>query len=207
MKANLVRACIIAVITLAAASHVCAQTKSVLLVPVIPSVRNAGSWADELYAMNQILGSALDRMDADSSFKMSLGSPSFYDILRRTAPGVFADIQKKVASGALEPLGGMWTDISPSTLDEESLVRSVIYGRNALHSGLGVEPVAFLLDAQAVYPPAMPQILAGAGYEACVTGASHSPGYYRWASPHGSFVDLLALTAPDSPRSISAWPS
>ncbi len=194
MRTILSRVCVIAVAALlVGASQVCAEPKSMVYVPVIPSVRNAGSWADEVYTLNQILGSALDRMDDDSTFRMSLGSPAFFDVLRRTAPGVFAEIRKRADSGALEPLGGMWAEIDPSSLDEEPLVRSVLYGRNALAGGLGKEPSVFSLDGSIAYPTAMSQILSGAGYGGCVANVDRNPGFYRWASRNNSGLNVLAL--------------
>jgi len=133
IKCGIVTVCCLAAMVLCGlASQVGTQTKDQLYVQIVPEVKADGSWTDQVYSLNQILGSAFDRMDDEPSFHMSFGNPALYDLLRRTAPGVFGEIRSKVESGALEPLGGMWTDLDPWTIDEESLARSVLYGKSAM---------------------------------------------------------------------------
>lgn len=58
-----------------------------------------------------------------------------YQYIQQDHPDIFADIQKRVAEGRWELIGGTWVEPDCNAIGAESLVRQLLLGRG--YSGRG----------------------------------------------------------------------
>ncbi|OQX65089.1 MAG: hypothetical protein B5M51_01795, partial [Anaerolinea sp. 4484_236] len=90
-----------------------------------------------------------------------------YDYVRQDFPDLFASIQKRIAEGRWEAIGGMWVEADCNLSGPESLARQFLLGRDFFRQnfGEGVEsPVLWLPDVFG-YAWNLPQLIKEAGME------------------------------------------
>lgn len=73
--------------------------------------------------------SALDRMEEDPDFCFTVSSAAFYAWVERVDPGMFEQIQARVAEGRWELAGGWWIEPDCNVPGGESFVRQALYAQ------------------------------------------------------------------------------
>ena len=104
-------------------------------------------------------------LDEHPDFIYAMSSAQQYAWLRDERPEVFARVKKAVADGRFVPVGGMWVESDAVLPGGESLIRQIAYGQRFFREEFGVECRGAWLPDSFGYSGALPQILAGAGYE------------------------------------------
>ncbi|PSB54072.1 alpha-mannosidase [filamentous cyanobacterium Phorm 6] len=112
-------------------------------------------------------------------------TPALYAWLEEHRPDLFAAIQKQVAVGGWEVVGGMWVEPDLNLISAESMVRQVVYGQRYAKEKFGeLMRVAWLPDTFG-FGWQLPQILRGGGVDYFVTQK------LRWNDstefPYGAF--------------------
>ncbi len=106
-------------------------------------------------------------MDQFPGYCFTQSQPQLYEFVRQDYPELFAAIQRRVAEGRWEPIGGMWVEADCNISGAESLARQFLLGRRFFreHFGEGAEtPVLWLPDVFG-YAWALPQLIKQAGLE------------------------------------------
>ena len=86
-----------------------------------------------------------------------------YSWVAQDAPEIFSEVQRLVAQGRWEHVGGMWVETDLNLPSGESLLRQLVQGQRAFRNWFGTtSKVAFLPDDFG-YPGSLPQILAHGG--------------------------------------------
>jgi alpha-mannosidase len=125
-------------------------------------------------------------------------TPAIYSYIEQHCPELFAAIQKQVATGSWEVVGGLWIEPELNLIDGESIVRQLLYGQHYVLEKFGkISAVAWLPDTFG-FCATLPQILASGGIEYFVTqklrwnDTTQFPhDVFWWRSPDGT--ELLSL--------------
>jgi alpha-mannosidase len=104
-------------------------------------------------------------LDEHPEFVYAMSSAQQYAWLRDERPEVFARVKQAVAEGRFVPVGGMWVESDAVLPGGESLIRQIAYGQRFFREEFGIECRGAWLPDSFGYSGALPQILAGAGYE------------------------------------------
>jgi alpha-mannosidase len=108
---------------------------------------------------------AVDLLDRFPQHRMAHSQAQHYAWVAADQPELFADVQRLVADGRWEPVGGMWVETDLNLPSGESLVRQFVHGQRAFIEWFGAPcPGAFLPDDFG-YPAQVPQIARLAGCE------------------------------------------
>ncbi|MEG5056356.1 alpha-mannosidase [Microcoleus sp. A2-C5] len=112
-------------------------------------------------------------------------TPALYAWMEEHRPDLFAAIQKQVATGCWEVVGGMWVEPDLNLISAESMVRQVVYGQRYAREKFGeLMRVAWLPDTFG-FGWQLPQILRDGGVDYFVTQK------LRWNDstefPYGAF--------------------
>ncbi len=112
-------------------------------------------------------------------------TPALYAWMEEHRPDLFAAIQKQVAAGCWEVVGGMWVEPDLNLISAESMVRQVFYGQRYAKEKFGeLMRVAWLPDTFG-FGWQLPQIWRQGGVDYFVTQK------LRWNDstqfPHGAF--------------------
>jgi alpha-mannosidase len=109
----------------------------------------------------------LAMMERFPDYRFAQGQPQLYDFVRQDDPALFAAIQRRVAEGRWELLGGGWVEADANLSGGEALARQLIYGAAFFqeHFGTHGSPILWLPDSFG-YSAALPQLakLAGLDY-------------------------------------------
>ena len=113
-------------------------------------------------------------------------TPALYAWMEEHRPDLFTAIQKQVAVGRWEVVGGMWVEPDLNLISAESMVRQVVYGQRYAREKFGeLMRVAWLPDTFG-FGWQLPQILRDGGVDYFVTQK------LRWNDstefPHGVFA-------------------
>jgi alpha-mannosidase len=104
-------------------------------------------------------------MAAYPEFRFNQSSAQLYEFIAEDDPELFRQIQKAVADGQWEPIGGMWVESDGNLPCGESLVRQLLYGQRYFERTFGAtHRVGWLPDTFGL-SPGLPQLLASAGIE------------------------------------------
>ncbi|MRH28064.1 alpha-mannosidase [Microbacterium sp. SYP-A9085] len=104
-------------------------------------------------------------LDEHPEFVYAMSSAQQYAWLRDERPEVFARVKAAVADGRFLPVGGMWVECDAVLPGGESLIRQIAYGQRFFREEFGIECRGAWLPDSFGYSGALPQILAGAGFE------------------------------------------
>jgi alpha-mannosidase len=104
-------------------------------------------------------------MEEFPDFVFSQSQPQLYEYVRQDYPDLFERIQRRVADGRWEILGGMWVEPDCNLSGAEALARQFLLGRNYYQEHFGAQaesPVLWLPDTFG-FPWSLPQLMAQAG--------------------------------------------
>ncbi|MBW4507095.1 MAG: alpha-mannosidase [Scytonematopsis contorta HA4267-MV1] len=129
-------------------------------------------------------------------------TPALYAWVEENRPDLFAAIQKKVAEGVWEVLGGFWIEPELNLISGESLARQLLYGQRYVLEKFGnISPIVWVPDTFG-FCWTLPQFMQQGGIEYFVTqklrwnDTNKFPhGVFWWESPDGSKV-LSLMSAP-----------
>ncbi len=110
-------------------------------------------------------------MEQFPDYHFSQSQPQLYEFIRQDQPALFAAIQKAVAEGRWEPMGGMWVEADCNISGAESLARQFLLGRTFFRQHFGEDaetPVLWLPDVFG-YAWALPQLIKQAGLKYFMT--------------------------------------
>jgi alpha-mannosidase len=107
----------------------------------------------------------LHLMDQFPDFVYTQSQPQLYEYVKQDYPELFESIQRKVADGQWEFLGGMWVEPDCNLSGAEALVRQFILGRNFYHDHFGSEKESLVLWLPDTFgfPWSLPQLMKQAG--------------------------------------------
>jgi len=129
-------------------------------------------------------------------------TPAIYSYIEQHCPDLFTAIQKQVATGRWEVVGGLWVEPELNLIDGESIVRQLLYGQRYVLEKFGkISTVAWLPDTFG-FCATLPQIFASGGIEYFVTqklrwnDTTQFPhDVFWWRSPDGTQLFSL-MSAP-----------
>ena len=107
----------------------------------------------------------LHLMDQYPEMVYTQSQPQLYEYVQQDYPQLFTDIQREVANGRWEILGGMWVEPDCNLSGAEALARQFLLGRTYFQENFGSEaesPVLWLPDTFG-FPSSLPQLMAQAG--------------------------------------------
>ena len=110
-------------------------------------------------------------MDQFPGYHFSQSQPQLYEFIEEDQPQLFRDIQKLVADGRWEPMGGMWVEADCNISGAESLARQFLLGRTYYTEKFGKNAdteVLWLPDVFG-YAWALPQLIKQAGLKYFMT--------------------------------------
>ncbi len=126
----------------------------------------------------------------------------YYTILEREEPALLATIQRLVAEGRWNLVGGWWIEPDANMPSGESLVRQGLYGQRTLRRLFGrTARVAWTPDTFG-YPWTLPQILLGSGLDGFVTQKLRWNDRNAWPAA----LDGFWWEGPDGSRVLSYVP-
>ncbi|MFZ4574863.1 MAG: alpha-mannosidase, partial [Phycisphaerales bacterium] len=111
-----------------------------------------------------------------------------YAWIEEEHPAVFEAVKRAVASGAWEPVGGMWVEPDANVPSGESLVRQFVHGTRYWRERFGEkgeQRILYLPDTFG-FPAALPQIMLLAGCDTFITNKLWWNGVNEF--PHTTFV-------------------
>lgn len=86
-----------------------------------------------------------------------------YDWLKSLYPGLYERLKAAIKSKRIVPVGGTWVEPDCNIPSGESLARQFLYGQRFFEQEFGIRCEEFWLPDTFGYPPALPQIMRGAG--------------------------------------------
>lgn len=87
------------------------------------------NWQEGFQEVKATFKSALDRMNEDENFVFTCSSAAYYEWVEKNNPAMFREIQKRVAEGRWELVGGWWVQPDCNIPSGESFVRQGLYGQ------------------------------------------------------------------------------
>lgn len=129
-------------------------------------------------------------------------TPALYAWIEEHRPDLFTAIQRQVAAGRWEVIGGLWVEPELNLIAGESIVRQLLYGQRYIQAKFGqLSPVVWVPDTFG-FCATLPQFLAQAGVEYFVTQklrwndtTKFDYEVFWWRSPDGSQI-LSLMSAP-----------
>lgn len=133
--------------------------------------------------------SALDNLSRYPDFRFSHGQAQSYYWIEQNFPEMFSEIQKYVAEGRWEIVGGTWVESDGNMLSGESFVRQYLYGKRYFKNRFGVDVKHGYHPDTFGHAATLPQILSKSGID---TYTFFRPGdderIFWWETPDGSRV-------------------
>ncbi|MDO5417995.1 MAG: alpha-mannosidase [Lachnospiraceae bacterium] len=129
----------------------------------------------------------LNLMDRYPEYQFMLSQPQLYQFVKEEAPGVFAQVKKRIQEGRWEAEGAAWLEPDCNLSSGESLIRHILYGRRFFEQELGApaNEVLWLPDVFG-YSAALPQIMKKSGLSYFMTTKLGWNEYNQF--PHDTFV-------------------
>ena len=159
------------------------------------------NWQEGFQEVKATFKSALDRMNEDENFIFTCSSAAYYEWVEKNNPAMFREIQKRVAEGRWELVGGWWVQPDCNIPSGESFVRQGLYGQRyfrekfgkACRTGSNVDSFGHTFT--------LPQILKKSGMEEYVFMRPWlDTPVFCWESPDGSRVNAVSL-----PSEYTTW--
>ncbi|MBI4928881.1 MAG: alpha-mannosidase, partial [Anaerolineae bacterium] len=120
-------------------------------------------WPKGMHEVKATFRSALDRMNENPNFKFTASSSQFYAWVEECDPGMFKEIQARVAEGRWELVGGWWVEPDCNIPCGESFVRQGLYGQRYLLEKFGRKAtIGYNVDSFG-HHAMLPQILSKMG--------------------------------------------
>ncbi len=153
------------------------------------------TFTDTMEVVQDTCATVLRLMEEYPDFVFCQSSAQYYRWLEERSPGIFAEIQRRVAEGRWEIVGGTWVEPDGNLPSGEAFVRQFLYGQRYFRDRFGrVVDVAWLPDSFG-FAGSLPQIMRKAGIRYFVTqklnwnDATGFPyHFFTWRAPDGSTV-------------------
>jgi alpha-mannosidase len=123
------------------------------------------------------------------------GQPWVYKYLKENHPQLYTEVKRCVASGNIEPAGGIWVECDMNVVGLESIIRQVLLGKSFIREEFGIDCKVLWMPDVFGFTGALPQILKRAGIDTMMTTKISWNQYTRfphdtfsWSSPDGSEV-------------------
>ena len=146
---------------------------------------------------HRTFANALRLMERFPEFRFLCSQPQQYAWVRESAPGLFAQIARRVAEGRWQPMGSMWVEPDGNLPCGESFVRQVLYGTRWMEAAFGArgrQRLAYLPDTFG-FAASLPQIFRLAGLDTFITNklwwneTNEFPHlYFRWRGIDGTEI-------------------
>ncbi|SDT89189.1 alpha-mannosidase [Verrucomicrobium sp. GAS474] len=149
---------------------------ALLAVPNAPSAPRAGlighshmdtawTWpiSETIRKCARTYSNVLSLMEQYPEYLFAQSSPYHAEMMRLHYPEIFAGMQRRIAEGRWEPLGGMWIECDCNLTSGESMIRQFLRGIAYTREHFGYRPDTFWLPDTFGYSAALPQILRGCG--------------------------------------------
>jgi alpha-mannosidase len=91
------------------------------------------------------------------------------EVIRRSYPALFEQMQKRVREGRYEPNGGVWVECDCNITSGESMIRQFLWGQRFTRRYFGYTSNCFWLPDTFGYSAAIPQIMKGCGVDYFLT--------------------------------------
>jgi alpha-mannosidase len=152
---------------------------------------------------------ALTLLEGFSHYYFVQSQPQLYAFVQQDYPDLFERVQRHVAAGRWEALGGMWVEADCNISGAESLARQLLLGRRffSQHFGTNADsPILWMPDTFG-FPASLPQLARSAGIPYFFTTK------LRWSEhnqiPHDSFwwegLDGSRLLTHFTPTPMLFW--
>jgi alpha-mannosidase len=153
------------------------------------------TFEETIAVLHDTCETVLRLMEQYPSFYFCQSSAQYYQWLEERYPETFTKIQRRVAEGRWEIVGGTWIEPDGNLPSGESLVRQFLYGKRYFHDRFGLDvDVAWLPDSFG-FAWTLPQIMKNAGIHHFLTqklnwnDSTRFPYYFfKWTAPDGSSV-------------------
>ncbi len=151
-------------------------------------------WPEGLQEVKATFRSALDRLSENDDFLFVSSSAAFYKWIEDNEPTMFREIQKRVAEGRWELVGGWWVEPDCNIPCGESFIRQALQGQSYFRSRFGREACVGFNPDSFGHNAMLPQILqkSGVDYYVFMRPGPHEkelPGHvFWWQAPDGSRV-------------------
>ena len=146
-------------------------------------------WPETVEVCKNTFSTMIKIMDEYPDFRFSQSQASTYVAMEENYPDLFAQIQRRVRSGAWEVTGGTWVEGDMNMASGESIVRQILYAKRYFLEKFGVEPEICWEPDTFGHAWTIPQILAKSGikyYYFCRCGRNEP--IFWWEAPDGSRV-------------------
>ena len=163
---------------------------------------------------SRTFANVLRLMERDPGFHFTQSQPQLYEFIRQDHPELFNAIQRRIAEGRWEPIGGMWVEADCNLSGAELLARQFLLGRGYFHRHFGPQaesPVLWLPDVFG-YAWALPQLIRLAGLKYFFTIKIGWSQYNRlpydafwWQGLDGTRVLTHFSTTPDGGATASTY--
>ncbi len=111
----------------------------------------------------------LELMNQYPEYIFMSSQPQLYKYVKKHAPEVYEEIQKRVAEGRWETEGGMFVEADCNLSSGESLVRQFLYGKEFFKEEFGKDNEILWLPDVFGYSAALPQIMKKCGIKYFMT--------------------------------------
>lgn len=108
-------------------------------------------------------------MEDYETYRFGASAALHYEWVLQYAPGLFEKIQKRVAEGRWEILGGSWVEFDGNVPSGESMTRQFYYGQRFFKKHFGKYCDVFFLPDTFGYSAQLPQIMKQAGLNYFIT--------------------------------------
>lgn len=111
--------------------------------------------------------------------------PQMYQWVKDIYPKLYDKVKEKVASGNIEPVGGMWVEPDCNVPSGESLIRQIMYGKRFFREEFGKDMKVLLLPDVFGFTGALPQLIKKSGMDYFLTTKMSWNEFNQF--PHHSF--------------------
>ncbi len=112
---------------------------------------------------------ALVNIDKYDDYIYGSSQPQQFEWMKETRPNLYNKIKQAVASGSIEPQGGMWVEPDTNITGGESLIRQFYYGKKFFREEFGKEIGILWVPDVFGYTAALPQIMKKCGVDNFLT--------------------------------------
>lgn len=166
------------------------------------------TWPDTVEVIKRDVRSVLSLMEDYPELTFTHSQPASYEVLQREEPGLFEEVQRRVAEGRWEPATVQWVEGDENLASSESAARQVLEGVAWSREELGVSPTTLLAPDTFGHAGQLPQVAVSGGarvyyHHRCNPGGEGGqwPAYW-WEAQDGT--RLLAVSTETYNSFISA---
>ncbi|HLK63722.1 MAG TPA: glycoside hydrolase family 38 C-terminal domain-containing protein [Bryobacteraceae bacterium] len=164
-------------------------------------------WTETVEVVRDTFTTALQLMKEYPDFTYAQSSVQDFEWLQEKYPAIFREIQRRVAEGRWELVGGMWVEPDLNMPDGESLVRQLLVGTRWFKRHFNVDVNIGWNPDSFGYTWQLPQIYKKSGFDTFVTqkmswNSQESSWRQTYTFPH----KLFWWQSPDGSRVLTYFP-